>query len=395
MESATYLLQLAILLIAGMIGAYISRKVDQPSVLGQIIIGIIIGPSLLNLNIITSDTTLIEEFANIGVVLLMFIAGVETDLNELRESGKASMIIAGAGVLVPMILGFAVTSMEGIDMMTAIFIGVILTATSVSITVQVLREIGKLKTKQGMAILGAAVIDDVLGIILLSVVAGMIRPGATENIWLLLGKMALFFAGAVMIGLVLYRLITRLVLSRIRIGESLLTLALIFTFIFGFFAEYVGVAAITGAYIAGLILSATPYKNRISNGTQVLAYNLFTPIFFINIGLGVNVRLLGGVLVFGTFLTLAALIGKIVGCGIGAKISGFNNRESLQVGIGMMSRGEVSLIMASLGESMGVIGADIYAAVIMMILVSTLATPPLLKMLFKEKPAMVGGNAAH
>ncbi|AEE95461.1 cation:proton antiporter [Mahella australiensis] len=395
MESATYLLQLAILLIAGLVGAYISRKVDQPSVLGQIIIGIIIGPSLLNLNIITSDTTLIEEFANIGVVLLMFIAGVETDLNELRDSGKASMIIASTGVLVPMILGFAVAAMEGIDMMTAIFIGVILTATSVSITVQVLREIGKLKTRQGVAILGAAVIDDVLGIILLSVVAGMVRPGATENIWLLLGKMALFFVGAVIIGLILYRLVTRLVLSRIRIGESLLTLALIFTFIFSFFAEYVGVAAITGAYVAGLILSATPYKNRISNGAQILAYNLFTPIFFINIGLGVNVRLLGGVLVFGTLLTLAALIGKIVGCGIGAKISGFNNRESLQVGIGMMSRGEVGLIVASLGESMGIIGPDVYAAIIMMILISTLTTPLLLKMSFKEKPAMAGGNVAN
>ena len=392
MESATYLLQLAILLVAGLIGAYISRKIDQPTVLGQIVIGMIIGPSLLNLHVITSDTSLIEQFANIGVVLLMFVAGVESDLSELRRSGKASMIIACAGVAVPLVLGAAVSMMDGMSTIDAIFVGVILTATSVSISVQVLRELGKLKTRQGMAIRGAAVIDDVLGIILLSIVAGMVRPGATENIWVLLIKMTLFFGGAVIVGVLLYRLITRLVISRIRIGVSLLTLALIFVFIFSFFAEYVGIAAITGAYIAGLILSATPYKNRISNGAQVLAYNLFTPIFFINIGLGVNVKLLGNVIVFGTFITLAALIGKIIGCGLGAKISGFNNRESLQVGIGMMSRGEVGLIVASLGESMGVIGPDVYAAIIMMILISTLVTPPLLKMAFKEKKPVAAEN---
>lgn len=395
MESAVYLLQLAILLAAGLIGSYISRKIDQPTVLGQIIMGIILGPSLLNLSIITSDTTLIEEFANIGVILLMFIAGVETNLSELRDSGKASMIVASAGVCVPMVLGFLVSIMDGMDVMTAVFVGVILTATSVSITVQVLREIGKLKTRQGMAILGAAVIDDVLGIILLSIVVGMVRPGAVDNIWLLLAKMVLFFGGAVVVGVILYRLVTRLVLSRFRIGASLMALALIFAFVFSFFAEYVGVAAITGAYIAGLILSATPYKNRISNGSQVIAYSLFTPLFFINIGLGVNVKLLGAVVLFGTFITVAALIGKIIGCGIGARISGFNNRESLQIGIGMMSRGEVGLIVASLGERMGVIGADVYAAVIMMILASTLVTPPLLKMAFKEKPVSATEHMAH
>ena len=378
----SFLLDIAIILLFANLGGYASKKLKQPAVLGQIIAGLLLGPSVLNLIHVNEA---LGHMGEIGVILLMFIAGLETDLEDLKASSKSSTLIALGGVIVPLALGILAIFLgkPGASLTEGVFVGVILTATSVSITVQALRELGKLRGRVGVGILGAAIIDDVAGIIILTLIVGAVSPSQGGNIFFILFKIALFFTLSIVIGIIFSKLLTKYrdIVAR---ENRVLTYAIIFCFSLAFMAEELGVAAVIGAYFTGIVFSTTPHRNRVSHEIQNIAYSLFTPIFFINIGLNVNLMGASGVVGLSLAIVLAAVIGKILGCGIGAKLSKFSTRESLQISIGMIPRAEVALIVTNLGLNLGIIGKDIFTSVIIMVLASTIITPPLLKLAFGE-----------
>lgn len=378
----TFLLHIAVILLFANLGGFVSRKLKQPAVLGQIVAGLLLGPSVLAL---IETTEALKHMAEIGVILLMFIAGLETDIDDLKASSKSSAFIALGGVVVPLALGILAIMLvkPQANINEGLFLGVILTATSISITVQALRELRQLKTRQGVGILGAAIIDDVVGIIILTLVISMVSPFQGENILWVLGKIIIFFVFSVGLGIIFSKLLTKY--SEIVIRDNrVLTAALIFCFLLAFAAEELGVAAIIGAYFTGVVFSTTPHRNRVSHEIQRIAYSLFTPIFFINIGLSVKIGNFMEVLGLSIAVILAAILGKVIGCGIGAKISKFSNREALQISIGMIPRAEVALIITNLGLKLGIIGKDVFTAIILMVLVSTIITPPLLKLSFRS-----------
>jgi len=358
---------------------------------------------------------IIKVLAELGVLFLMFLAGLETDLKQMRKVGKVALFAAIGGVVVPMVLGFGVTLIfiPHTGLYTALFAGTILCATSVSITAQTLKELGKLRSKEGTAILGAAVIDDIVGIIILSLViafnpAKMAGAGAhskqyeTWQLWLtelfnlpevatkVLGIVLLifaiiaFFSIFFLFGIKYFQKMMDF-LARLPTSQGVLAFAIATALFYAWAAEYVGaVAAITGTFLAGVIFAQTSYHREIMDKLSVITYSFFVPIFFINIGLEANARTLEGNLLWFTIaIAFVAIIAKIAGCLIGAKLGGFNMVESLRVGMGMVSRGEVGLIVASVGLSAGIIGRDIFSSMIIMVLVTTLATPALLKISFR------------
>ena len=279
-----------------------------------------------------------------------------------------------------------------------IFIGVILTATSVSITVETLREMGKLSTDAGNAILGAAVIDDVLGIIALTIITtlgGQKGGGETPSIGLVLLKIVLFFVFAIVVAFVfgkLYYKWTENAAPQRRYG----IMALAFCLLFAFASEYFfGVADITGAYVAGLAISVSPKIEYISKRVETVSYMFLSPIFFASIGLEVVLpQMTGKIIVFSVLLCIVAVLSKVIGCGLGAKLMRYTSKESLQIGVGMISRGEVALIVASKGMAVGLMSQDLYGPVIITVVITTIVTPILLKVVFNEKEDKVPQKAA-
>lgn len=381
MESKfAFLLHIGIILLAANIGGIISRRFKQPAVLGQILAGLVLGMGIIE------KTDTISHLAEIGVVFLMFIAGLETDVNELKASGKSSSMIALGGVVTPFLLVAGGIYFVTGNMLSSIFMGVIATATSVSISVQTLREIGKMRSKQGIGILGAAIIDDVIGIVLLTVIIGLVKPGANSGLFLVVGKIVIFFILTFILGYILIKILAKISKS-INIEDSIVVYAIIFCFILAYFSEELGVAAITGAYFAGVVFSMTSHRHKLSHEVNKISSVMFTPIFFVAIGLGVDIKSAIGAFSIGIILVVLGALGKVIGCGFGAKISGFEGKEALQVGIGMVPRAEVAIIIANLGVAMDVISKQQLAAVIMMVLITTLITPSLLKWSFSRAEA--------
>jgi Kef-type K+ transport system membrane component KefB len=373
-------------------------------VFGEILVGLLLGPTLLNLLawpvFLPAEAAhaahgepapllgLLRDFAEVGVVLLMFIAGLETDLQEMRRVGKVAFWAAAGGVALPMVTGALTAQAFGLPLLwQGLFIGTILTATSVSISAQTLMELGALRSREGTAILGAAVIDDVMGILVLSVVAALARAGGeagVASIGLTVVRLIVFFAVAWYAG----RFLAPMVRSaeKLQVSQSLLSAVLVVAFLYALAAEYLGgVAAITGSYLAGLLFAQTDYKEAIDRGIHPLTYSIFVPVFFVSIGLQANARELGAQLAFVAALVVVAIVAKAAGCGIAARLTGFNARESLRVGIGMISRGEVGLIVAGYGLTNGIINRDVFSASVIMVLATTMVTPPLLKLTFPER----------
>ena len=388
-----FLLEIVILLGAASLGGWAAKKIQMPAVLGQIVAGILIGPSLFGW--IQGTSELVHIMSEIGVIFLMFLAGLETDLQELRKSGKSSSIIALGGVVVPFVLGTVIPYLffkhhlpQGTphqQFLYATYIGTILTATSVSISVSVLRDMNLLGSKQGISILGAAIIDDVIGILLLAVIIGIVSPGQNSNIGWLLLKMGIFFVGVLVIGYIISNLTIRFARGHVW-GERIVTFSILLCFLLAFFSEAFQVAAITGAYAAGVICGTTPYRSKINKRIQVLAYSLFTPIFFISIGLKAEIsadmlQYIG----YGLVVVGIAIAGKMIGCGLGAHWSGFSFKHSLQIGVGMIARAEVALIVATQGLNRHVITNATFTSIVLLVVISTLVTPPLLKYLFKNE----------
>lgn len=381
-DPTLFLINIAIILVFTKIGGMISKRLGCPSVLGQVLTGIILGPSLLGL--IRPDAFL-DQIGQIGVILLMFLAGLDTDMKQMKTLGVFSLFIAIGGVVLPLAAGFGFTFVFRQNIQEALLVGIILTATSVSITAQTLLEMGKLKTPEGNAILGAAVIDDILGVVLLATMVGM---GPNFNIWMLLGKIGLFFAVVFGFGIfVLPRLVNTY--SKFDIREGRITLALGSCLLFAWLAEYLGVAAIIGAYLIGIFFGQTKIRRVIVERMEVVAYTIFVPVFFVNIGAVADLnQLRSDSFLFLAGLILIAILSKIFGCMGGALLGKFSLKSSLIIGIGMIARGEVGLIVASLGLRKGLIGQDIFAGAVLLVLVSTLITPMLLSLAFKASPTL-------
>lgn len=372
-----YIFDIAIILLAANVGGIISKKLNQPEVLGQIIIGIILGASFM------TKTVLIEEIGQIGVIFLMFIAGLETEVDELKESGKSSSLIALGGVLVPGILISLTTYFVTKDFNSSLFMGVVGTATSVSISVQTLKEIRRLRSKEGISILGAAIIDDVAGIIMLTITVGLLKPSAGGSLLSVVSKIVLFFIIVLIIGKILKTLLIKLN-NVVSIDKKIVSFALVLCLGLAFLSEELGVAAITGAFFSGILFSMTKYQHKISHEINQLANNFFIPIFFIGIGMSVNIFEAISAIKIGSVIILIAILSKVIGSGLGAKLSGFSSDQSLQIGIGMVPRAEVAIIIANLGLGIGLISHKMMATTILMVVITTLITPSLLKWSFER-----------
>ncbi len=379
-----FLIQLCIILGAATVGGYASKKVGQPAVLGQIIVGILLS------FVLKEVTEFVDSAGEIGVIFLMFIAGLETDVNELLDSGKSSSVIALGGVLVPGLLVFGGMYLLNPDNFgMALFMGVVSTATSVSISVQTLREMSQLRTKQGISILGAAIIDDIVGIILLTFVVAVVKPTEDTNIWMTVIKVASFFGIAAITGFLLTK-VCRYCEGKVNIERKIVTYAVIVCFALAYLSEELGVAAITGSYFAGVMFSMTPHRHKVSHDINNIATLLFTPVFFVSIGMGVDIYAALSAVKIGSVLIVFGSLGKIIGSGVGARLSGFSKDQALQIGFGMVPRAEVAIIIANLGVSLHLISENELAAVILMVIATTLFTPSLLKWSFeKVKPEKV------
>lgn len=383
MESYDFLLFVAIILLSTKIFSLLSQKVNMPQVVGALLVGVLLGPSCLN---ILHETDFLTKSAEIGVIFLMFLAGLDTDFDDLKATGKSAVIIAFVGVLIPLGSGFLTYFLffhgerpDTMIFLESAFVGIVLTATSVSITVETLREMGKLKGKMGTSILGAAIIDDILGIIALTVITSFTVPGV--EIMVVLLKIFLFFVFIAVCGFFVFRLFRKLEIvygTKRRVAIY----AVVFCLLLSYISEvYFGVADITGAYFAGLILcNVTETKSYIASKINITSYMFFTPIFFASIGIKTVITGMSQELILFTLaLLIVAILSKIVGCGLGAKICGFSNMDSLAIGVGMISCGEVALIVAQKGEQAGLISSTLFPAIVLVVIVTTLITPILLK----------------
>lgn len=390
MESYSFLLFLAIIMISTKILGLFTRKIHMPAVVGALVAGVILGPSCLNLITLTGDTgVFLEQMAELGVILLMFNAGLETDLSELKKNGVASFVTALIGVIVPLIggfLGYAFffhTDFSDYDeVLKAVFVGVVLTATSVSITVETLREMGKLKGKVGTTILGAAVIDDIIGIIVLTIVTSL-KDTSVSPLTVVL-KIVLYFVFIAVLIFVLTKLKVFVEEQDEKRRTAIICVAL--CFILSYISEeYFGIADITGAYFAGLMLCTMKVGPYVARRCEIPSYLIFSPVFFASVGLKVT---LGGmdasIWIFAIILLVIAILSKVVGCGLGAKICGCTGKEAFQVGIGMISRGEVALIVAQKGYASGMLDDVLFAPIVLVVIVTTLITPILLKLVMKD-----------
>ena len=379
---------LTIIIFFAKIFGLIARKLRAPQVVGEIVAGLLIGPSVLGW---VQLNGFIDVCAQIGVVLLMFSAGLGTNLRDLLRTGPKALAIACAGVLVPLaggtllymaFYGFAPWGSE--KFFTAVFIGVIMTATSVSITVETLKELGKLKTELGTTILSAAIIDDVIGIMVLTFVVGFKNPDSNPG--KVLASTLLFFGLAVGVGFVVYH-IFKFVDKRYPHTRRIPIFALVLCFGLSFLAEKVfGIADITGAYVAGIILCNLRDSAYIEEKMDINSYMIFGPIFFASIGLKTDVSgITWDLVLFSAAFVGVALVAKILGCGAMSRLCGFRGKDTLRIGVGMMTRGEVALIVAQRGLAEGMISSVYFTSVILLIIVSSIATPIILKLLFREK----------
>ncbi|WP_455799739.1 cation:proton antiporter [Clostridium butyricum] len=382
------LLDIALILLSTKCLSLLTRRFNLPQVVGALLAGLILGPAMFN---ILNETEFISQMAELGVIVLMFTAGLESNIDELKESGKASLIIASLGVIIPLFGGFAVAEMfkneEIVNVSStvqSIFIGIVLTATSVSITVETLKELGKLSTRSGNAILGAAIIDDILGILALTVITSISDPQV--NLKTVILKVIGFFIFALISGLIIAVLFDKWTHKYNVDKRRFVIFAFVICLLMSFSAEeFFGVADITGAFIAGLILSKNNERDYIKNRFETVSYMLLSPMFFASIGICITLPKMDlRILSLTLLLTIVAIFTKIIGCGVGAKICRYTNKESVQIGIGMISRGEVALIVASKGMALGLMSDYFVGPIIIMVLITTIITPVFLKMVFKN-----------
>lgn len=399
MSSYAFLMDLALILLSTKVFGLLTKRIHMPQVVGALVAGLILGPAMLN---IIHETDFIKQLSEVGVIVLMFCAGLETDIDELKRSGKASFIIALMGVIIPLIGGFLVAfafnrpGMIESDVSTSIFlqnvfIGVILTATSVSISVETLKEMGKLNTKAGNAILGAAIIDDILGIIALTLITSMADTSVKIGVVLL--KILGFLVMVAVAGLLVHRLYKQWVDRYKGNMRRFVIAAFVICLLMAYCSEvFFGVADITGAFFAGLIITKTTKTSYVAKRFDTLSYILLSPVFFASIGLQVDLpNMTSAVIWFSVALVVVAILTKILGCGLGAKMCHFKNKDCIRVGVGMISRGEVALIVASKGNSIGLMSQSLLGPVVIVVVLTTIVAPVFLKIAFTSRKK--GGSA--
>lgn len=371
---------LLIVLIGALLGRILSKKLKQPSILGELFIGMIIG----NIDIITLTDTM-KDIADIGILFLLFSAGLAINFDEFRRLGKSSTVVAFSGVVLPFLLGYSVTILFGFSKLISLFVGVSLIATSVGVKTEILSELKMIETRLGTLIMGAAVIDDVIGIIAVSIVVGIAASGAIliEEVLLTLFLSVIFLILSLTLVIKLFKKLSERFMFKIGNIENILLFGFIIALIFAVTAENIGLSIITGAFIAGLILGQTHFVRVLSEHVSIFGESLFIPIFFVTMGMQFNVYSFKSVGVFAVVLILVAIIGKIVGCGLGAKISKFTGKESFAVGVAMIPRAGVELVLIKLGLDYGVISSDIASVILCMVIFTTLITPPFLSSVLK------------
>ncbi|MEM2299671.1 MAG: cation:proton antiporter [Candidatus Hadarchaeales archaeon] len=396
MDLSILLFYLAMCLLLARIGGILATKLRQPSLLGEICAGIIAGPSvagLISSHLIGTRLCIdlqspagewISSLAEIGALILLFLAGLSLELREIKKYARPSLTTAVFGALWAFLLGFATIHILGWSFLTAAFAGGILVATSVGITVETLMELGKLHSRSGVTILGAAVIDDIIGIIFLSVLSGIaLGTLSVVGVFETLLLMIIFFVAVIIFGL---KIIPK-IFSRVSLTyqpEMSLSLALVLIFLISGIAQKVQIAAITGAFLTGLFIGRTPVSRPLKDIVSTLGYGFLIPLFFFETGLWMDIWVLGKIGPAVLLFLLAAFVSKIVGCGLGAMVGGLGRKDGLRIGIGMLPRAEVALIIASIGIKIGAVGPDLFSMTIVTILVTSLLTPFLLKTVYAK-----------
>ena len=387
----TFLLLLAAILISTKLFGLMTEKIHMPQVVGALLAGIVLGPSGLGM---LENTDFLTKTAEIGVIMLMFLAGIDTDLEEMKQTGVQAFIIATMGVIVPMILCGAVyfiffeDQFTAYNVLKAAFVGSVFSATSVGITVETLNEMGKLKTKTGTTLLSAALIDDILGIIVLSFLTGF-STGEGSPL-LVVVKIAGFFLFVLVCGVIFTR-VFRSISNEHWHSRRVAIWALAFCLLMSYCAEeWFGVADITGAFFAGLILcNVAKSRQFVAKKVAVTSYMVFTPVFFASVGMKTDLSAMNGeILLFALVLLIAAVISKIIGCGLAGRLTGMSGHQSLVAGIGMVARGEVALMVAQKGINAGMIEAAVLPAVVLTVICCALLTPVLLKLTIARGPEL-------
>lgn len=381
MTSYYFLLTVAVIILSTRVLGVLSEKVNMPQVVGALLAGVILGPSVLGF---VDESDFLAKTAEIGVILLMFMAGLDTDIKEIKDNCVSYVVIAMMGVIMPLTGGFIcyyyyfhVDPSNFDEILRAVFMGVILTATSVSITVEALREMGKLGGKVGSAILGAAVLDDIIGIIILTLVSSLKDPSISISSILVKICLYVIFMGVLAVVLHASKPTIQEMRDTRRTSIYIFAIVLIIAFVT---EAYFGIADITGAYLIGLFCSTYDIKHDIARKMTVPSYLFFSPVFFASIGIktelsGMNKTML----IFSLFILIIAVLSKIIGCGLGAKLCRYSNADAFHVGIGMVSRGEVALIVAQKGYNMGLLNGYLFSPVVLVVIVTTIVTPILLK----------------
>ena len=375
-----FLGMLVVILIATLIGGQFSARLKLPAVVGELLAGIIIGPAVFNL---VQPSGIIKVFSDIGVIFLMFLAGLDSDIKTLKRLLRPSVLIAAFGMIVPIIIAYMTGILFKFSEVESLFLGLTFSATSVSISVAVLQEMGRLEGKEGMTILGAAVADDLLSILLLSIVSGLTgvsEPGSNmgKDLALSLLIQAAFLILLVLLSVyVIPRLINLSQRLTLPVPETLVTMIIVAFASWG--AEEVGLSNVIGAFFAGLALNRTSAQKTLKKNFIVIGYSSFIPIFFVSIGLDMSIKGILHDFILFIVLVIGGVFSKLVGAGLGAKIAGFSNSSSLLVGTGMVSRGEMALVVAQIGLTNHLLASAAYSTVIGAIIMTTVISPFLLK----------------
>lgn len=382
---------IAIAIILARIFGYLIDKIKQPAVIGEIIAGFLVGAyglgALSGINFAIFGWNIqfpqidymqgdFEIFAQLGILFLMFISGLDTSLQKLKSMGKNSTYIAIGGVIVPLLLGIVTGIYFGYSWTVSVVIGLTLIATSVGITVKTLMDLHILHTNSGITILGAAVIDDIIGIILLAFLLGIDSP------LILIVKIIIFFVIAFYFGLKIMDKILDLG-EKIQLPKALLSISLAILLIYSFFATQCGITAIIGAFVAGLVIGDTIKSKKIVEDVKIIGYGFFIPLFFVWVGASVDLSAFAVIGLFALVIIFISIVGKIIGCGIIAKLTGMSSRESILVGIGMIPRLEMAIITATIAQKYGLLSGDIasnvLATTILVCIVTALITPIFIK----------------
>lgn len=376
-----YLLEIGLIILIVKIFTIITQKIKMPKVLGGLIAGIVLGPAMLN---IVQNSTILEALSKFGIILIMFLAGMETSIKKFISNRNKYVVIATTGVIVPLILGTLFSLLYVQDLKTNLFFGAVITATSVSITVETLIEMKKIKSNVGLAILGAGVVDDVIGILFLTIIMNSGNLQLTTFALMVL-KIVLFFGMAIILGLLLFKVFEKIEEKDTK-SDQMPTYSIAFALILAYIAERLGVSGIIGAYIAGLVIGNTEKGRKVKNKIDLVVHMIFSPIFFASVGLKLGrINFSLSVWIFILIFTAVTIISKIIGNGLGAKLCGYHKEKALQIGIGMATRGEVALIMADEAKKIGLINEEIFSIVIITVLLVTLITPILLHASFIKK----------